>query len=73
MYLHIMKLFFAMCLIALSLPAFSDDKKDSDSGAWADIKSGVRKVVRGGAKGVKKVAGKVENKMDKKEREAQKK
>ena len=51
-----------LCML-VSSPAFA---ADSSSGAVSEIKSGFRKIVRGGAKGVKKAAQKVETKMDRK-------
>lgn len=39
------------------------------SGAWQDIKSGTRSIVRGGVKGVKKATDKIEENMDEDARE----
>lgn len=55
---HYFFLFFLTSLVSLSFA-------ESESGAWDDIKSGTRKIIKGTTKGVKKGAKRVSDKIEK--------
>ncbi len=53
--------FFLISLMSLVSLSFAE----SESGAWDDIKSGTRKIIKGTAKSIKKGAKRVSDKIDK--------